>query len=98
QPFQTHSSIHVLSWQRTQRPIVLPIELHEYQVPDFDHLRMICIDQCLPVNLSALRVTSHIYVYLRTRTAGADVTHFPKVISLVTHENAILGNQSLPEL
>src|SRR5690606_26100434 len=93
---KTHSGIHVLGWQRTQGPIVLPIELHEYQVPDFDHLRMVGIDQRLPVNLSALRVTSHIYVYLRTRTAGTGITHFPKVISFATHENAILGDQSLP--
>src|SRR5690606_647911 len=97
QPFKPHPGIHVLGWERLERTILLPVELHEYQVPNLNDLRVVSIDQGFPVYRAALAIRPAIHMDLRAGPTWPRIAHFPKVILLVAQEDTFFRDNLFPE-
>ena len=96
QTFESHTGIDHLGRQRFQRTVSLTVELHEHQVPDFDHLRMIFIDHFGTALGSTFFVRTEVYMDFRAGTARTGITHFPKIIMFVTVDDMIFRQELLP--
>ena len=78
-PLKAHAGIHGRLRQRDQGAIRLPVELHEYQIPDFD--------VAIPVGIgTARRATGNlgamVIEYFRTGPTGSGVSHCPEIVLL----------------
>mmetsp|Transcript_40179 Transcript_40179/g.87808 ORF Transcript_40179/g.87808 Transcript_40179/m.87808 type:complete len:236 (+) Transcript_40179:2656-3363(+) len=91
-PLKTHTSIHALGWQLSQRTILFAVELHEDIVPDLEHIRVVHVDQ-------VGRVTSPdaVVVDLGARAAGSGITHLPEVVLHVEGQDPRLWQILLPD-
>ena len=94
---KTHSGINYLSGKFFERTIGFAVELHEYVVPDFNDLRMALVHQTKSVDFGTLTIGADIDMYFGTRTAGTCVTHFPKIIFLITVNNAVCRQKLRPD-
>ena len=95
---KTHSRVDVLVGEWDERSVCHPIEFHEYQIPDFHHLRMVVIHQFFSGNPRNFIFCSQVYVNFRARTTWACIAHFPEVIFLVSVQNARLIDIASPEI
>merc|ERR1712130_512606 len=81
---QTHTGINVASGELLQRTaLLLTDELHEHQVPDLNHKRIVLVNTRL-----AIAVADLVVMDLRARSTGACCTHLPKVVLGTSRENA----------
>ncbi len=64
QSFKPHACIDHLGGQRFERAVGLAVILHEYKVPDLNHLGMIFIDERRTANLIAFLVSAQVDMYL----------------------------------
>jgi hypothetical protein len=76
---------YLLHFMKTRFNGVLPVVLHEHQVPELHHLGAACVDQ--RAGVSAPQV---VVVDLRAGAAGPRVPHLPEVLLQTERENAIL--------
>ena len=79
-----------------KRSVCLTVELHKYEVPDLDNLRMTCIYHITTRDLCNLRLVTKVEVNLATRTARTCLAHLPEIIVLVTTDNVVLRQILLP--
>ena len=89
QTFKTHAGINMMVWQVLQTSVRLPVVLHEHQVPDFYHQRMVLIHQFPPGFQCPFYIRAQINMNFRTRTAGTHIAHLPKIILLISKENPV---------
>ena len=61
-------------------PVGLAVVLHEYEIPDLYHQRIIPIHQLLARDFRPLGLWPEVDVDLRARTAGPRIAHHPEVI------------------
>ena len=94
--FETHTGIDHFSRQRLQGTVRLAIELHEHQVPDLDHLRMIVVDHLGTRDGSTLLFRTQVDVDFRTGTTRTCITHLPEVIMFVTIDDVICRQVLFP--
>ena len=97
QTLESHTGIYHLVGQRMQRTVVMTLVLHEHQVPDFYHLRMVFIDHLRTAYFGAFLVAAQINVNLRARAAGTRFAHFPEVIMPVSVYDVVLGQMFFPQ-
>ena len=93
EPFETHPRIDVFGGQRLERTVSLTVELHEDQVPDFNHLRVVVIDQRRPVHLSPFSLVTQVEVNLRAGTARTRIAHLPEIVLFIPLQN-MAGRQT----
>ena len=95
QSLEAHTGIDVLRRERLERLVGLSVELDEDDVPDFNHQGVVHVDE-----VGSIPAASDLVVVdFRARTAGALVTHLPKVVLHVTGDDVVLGNTNLePEV
>ena len=94
--FESHTGIDHTGRQRFERAIGLAVVLHEHQVPDFDHLRMVFVHHVLTRDSGTFFFRTEIDMDFGTRAARACITHFPEVIVFVTIDDMILRQKLLP--
>ena len=68
---------------------VLPIELNEDKIPNFQDIRIVMIDQ-----MSGITATDAIEMDLGTRPTRSRVAHFPEVVLHITGKDVIVGQTS----
>src|SRR5438045_2616860 len=84
QTLKTHSCINMFLRQGLKTSVFQTIELYEYIVPYFNHLRMICIYQRFSVYSFSFLIIPAVNVNFRTWSAWAAITHLPKIVFLTT--------------
>ena len=88
---EAHACIDDAVRQRLQRAIGFPVILHEDEVPDLDHERVVLVHERCPGHSRTFGVGSEVDVDLRTGSAGTRVAHLPKVVVLVALEDVVSG-------
>ena len=74
---QAHTGIHRWLGQRVQRTLVVTVELHEHQIPDFDITVAVGLRR---TRWAARDFGTMVEKNLAARTAGTGVGHLPEVI------------------
>ena len=97
-PLEAHAGVHAARRQRFQRTVGAAVVLHENQIPDFDHLGIVPVDQIAARHRRTLGGRTQIDMYLRGRAAGTLIAHLPEIVVLVAHHDAGLGYVFLPDL
>ena len=64
QALEAHTCIDNVHWERFERTVSLAVVLHEHDVPDFDDLRVILVNQFAAWHLSLLLWSTRIHVNL----------------------------------
>mmetsp|Transcript_118021 Transcript_118021/g.252066 ORF Transcript_118021/g.252066 Transcript_118021/m.252066 type:complete len:694 (-) Transcript_118021:302-2383(-) len=90
---KAHARIDALRWQIDEAAIFLALVLHENIVPDFEHIRVVHVDQS-----SRIAATDAVVVDLRARTARARFAHFPEVVLHVEGQDPRIRQIPLPDL
>ena len=94
--FESHTGIDHTGRQRFERAVGLSVVLHEHQVPDFDHLRMVFVHHVLAGDSGTFFFRTEVDMDFRTRTARPRITHFPKVIVFVAINDMSFRQELLP--
>jgi len=76
EPLKAHARVDVARGQPAQLAGRLAVELHEDEVPDLEHVRVVLVDKRRGVTPAADAVV----VQLRARPTRARVAHLPKVV------------------
>ena len=76
----------LVSLERSEHEGVLPIELNEDKIPDFQDIRIVMIDQ-----MSSISATDAIEMDLGTRSTRSRVAHFPEVVLHITGKDVVVG-------
>ena len=96
QAFETHAGVNHLVGQPFQRAVRLAVVLHEHKVPYLNHLRVVFVHQLAPGHRFLLLLVAAVHVYLRARSAGPRVAHFPEVVMLVAVQDMVSGQVLFP--
>ena len=96
QTLEAHSRIYDLGRQGFERAIGFAVVLHEDEVPNFDNLGIVLVDQFGTAKGSLFFLGAVVDVNLGARTAGTRVTHFPEVVVLVAIDDMVFGEEFLP--
>ena len=96
QAFESHPRVDVLVGKRHQGAVRHAVELHEHQVPNLNHLRVVLVDHGTSVHLLALLVAAEVDVDFGTRPAGSRFPHLPEVVFFVGVQNAVVLNVLAP--
>ena len=91
---EAHTGINHFLCQRLKRTVSLAVELHEYDVPNLDNLRMVFVHQFASGHLGFLLLATAVHMDLRARSARTRVAHLPEVVVLVAVQYMI-GRQVL---
>ena len=76
-------------WEKFEFPVCLPVELHEYEVPDFDYERIALVHELASRYLCDFFVASEVNVDFTAWSARARVTHFPEVVVFISEKNVV---------
>ena len=94
---EAHARVDDVHLEFLQRAVGLTVVLHEHEVPNLDHLRIVLIDEFatrLAVLLFLFRTA--VDVDFRAGTARTRVTHFPEIVVLVAVDDMIGGHMLQP--
>ena len=91
QALEAHARVDVLVRQGHERAVGHAVELHEDEVPDFDHLRVVGVDQGGARCGGPVGVAAEVDVDFRARSAGPGFAHFPEVVLLRGEQDAVFG-------
>ena len=97
QALQTHTRVNHAVGQLLERAVGLAVILHENEVPNLNHLRIVLVDQRCTRHSGFLFIAAQVDMHLAARSAGARITHFPEVIVTVAIQDVILRQMGLPE-
>ena len=61
----------------------LAVELHEHEVPNFNHLWMVFVYHLRAADFGAFLLAAEVDMYFRAGTAGTCLSHLPEVVMLV---------------
>ena len=89
---EAHARVDHVHRELLQRTVGLAVELHEHEVPNLNHLRVVLVHQVAArdaTGLALLRGTA-IDMDLRAGAAGTRVAHLPEVVVLVAVDDVIL--------
>src|SRR5690606_27772095 len=97
QAFEAHTRVHVSCGKSLQAAGSFPVELHEHEVPYFDHLGMIAVAEFVAGFLLYLFVGSKVDVHFGAWSARSGVSHLPEVILSPAEQDAILTYDGTPD-
>ena len=86
---ETHAGINMLGGQRHQLARCQTIELHENEVPDFNHQRIILVNEGYGIDFLTLVVIAEVDVDFGARAARTGIAHLPKIILFIPIKNTI---------
>ena len=89
QTLKAHTRINHFLCKRLQRSVRFAVILHEDNIPNLYHLRVIFVHEFTSGHLRALFRTTTVYVNLTTRTTRTRIAHFPEVIMFVAVQDMI---------
>ena len=93
---KTHSRVDVLVGKGHEGAVCHAVEFHEHEVPDFNHLRVVFVDQIAAVDLGAFFVAAEVNVDFGARSTRPCLAHLPEVVLFVGRKYAVVGNVRLP--
>ena len=93
---KAHAGVDHIERQRLKAAVCLAVILHEHQVPDLNHLRVVLVDQLTTGHLGLLLVTAQVDVDFAARAAWAGVTHLPEVVVAVAIDDVVGRKVLLP--
>ena len=80
QTFHTHAGINARFWQRMQNAVLVFVELHEHQIPDFDETVTVFL---IRSRRAAPDIRAVVVENFSTRTARAGICHLPEIVGCV---------------
>ena len=95
---EAHAGVDVPGRKGLEGSVRLPHELHEDEVPDFDDLRVVLVDELGPRDGSPVGLASDVHMDFRAGATGTGLTHFPEVVLLVGLQDALGGHVLGPEV
>ena len=96
QTFKAHARVNHLGRQSFKRTICLTVVLHEYEIPNLNHLRVVFVHQLTTRHLCFLLFRTRIHMNLRAGATRSRVTHLPEVVMLVTIDDVIFRQELFP--
>ena len=87
--FESHSRINHVHRKRLKTAVSFAIELHKHDIPNLNYLRIIFIYEFTSRQFCFLLGSARIYMNLCTRTTWTSISHFPKVVVLVSIDNMV---------
>ena len=97
QTLETHARVNHFLCQRLQAAVCFAVVLHEHDVPNLNHLRMVFVHQLASGNLGFLLIAAAVHMNLGARAARSRIAHFPEVIVLVAVQDMVLRQMFLPD-
>ena len=94
--FESHTGVNNLCRKRLKAAICFAVVLHEYEIPDFNYLRMIVVHEVATGDLGAFFSRTEVDMDFGTRSARSCITHFPEVVVFVTVDDVILWQELFP--
>ena len=94
--FESHTGVDHFCGKRLKTAVCLAVVLHEYKIPDFNHLRMIMVHEIATGNLGAFFCRTKVDMNFGTRSARSCITHFPEIIVLVAVDDMIFRQELFP--
>ena len=91
QALEAHPRVDVLVREGHEGAVGHAVELHEDEVPDFDHLRVVGVDEGGARCGGPVGVAAEVDVDFRARSAGPGFAHFPEVVLLRGEQDAVFG-------
>ncbi len=79
---EAHAGIDVLGFQGFKGAVGFAVELHEDEVPDFDDLGVVLVDEVFAGHFGFFLVGTNVDMDFGAGTAGTLVAHFPEVVFL----------------
>ena len=98
QAFKAHARIYVLARQFFQVAVGLAVKLHKDEVPNFDDLRVVVVHQFTTAHRRLFFGRANVGMNFRAGTARPRLAHLPKVVFLVTKQNAIFRHMFAPKV
>ncbi len=98
QPFKSHTCIHMLLRKIFQLATFFAIELDEYQVPDFNHQRVVLIYQLCTAHLFTVDLIAQVDVDLGTGSARTDFAHLPEIVFFRSIKDALWRKELCPDI
>ena len=80
---EAHAGIDYLGGERFERVVGLAVELHKHEVPDFNHLGVVLVDQLGAGHFGTLLGRTEVDMDFRAGAAGTGLAHLPEVVVLV---------------
>ena len=96
QTLKAHTGVNHVHGKILQRTVGLAVELHEDDVPDFNHLGIVLVHQLTTGHLRLLLGRTAVQVNLGTGSARTGITHFPEVVMLVAVDDMVGRNMLQP--
>ena len=96
QALKSHAGIDDLVGERFQRTVGLAIVLHENEVPNLNHLRVVLVHQFGTAHGCFFLLAASIDMDFGARTAGTRIAHLPEVVVLVAIDDMVLGEEGFP--
>ncbi len=91
QALEAQTGVDDVHAELLQRTIAAPVVLHEDEIPDFNDLWVVLVDQLAAWNQGLLLVGTVVDVNLGAGATGASVAHLPEVVVLVAVDDVVLG-------
>ena len=95
--FEAHARVDMFGGKLHQLTVGQPVILHEYQVPDFNHLGVVLVDEVAASDLLAGFVIAQVDMDLGAWTTGTRLAHLPEVVLLVAVNDAVLADMLFPK-
>ncbi len=93
---KAHARVDVLGREFHQLAVGHSVVLHEHEVPDFNHLRVVHVNEVAASYLLSGFVVTKVDVDFGARTAGTRFAHFPEVVLLVPIDDAVFADMFFP--
>ena len=93
---KAHARVDVLGREFHQLAVGHAVVLHEHEVPDLDHLRVVHVDEVATRDLFSGFIIAQVDVDLRAGTAGTRLAHLPEVVLLVAVDDAVFVDVLFP--
>ena len=93
---KAHARVDVLGGEFHQMAVSHTVVLHEHEVPNLNHLRVVHVDEVAPRDLFSDFIIAQVDVDLRAGTAGTRLAHLPEVVLLVAVDDTVFVDVLLP--
>ena len=97
QSLKAHARVDDIHGELLQRAVGLAVELHEHQVPDFDDLWVVLVDEFSSGHLRFLLGRAAVQMDFGARATRSGVAHLPEVVVLVAVDDVVGRHVLQPE-
>ena len=96
QTFKAHARVNHLGRQSFKRTICLAVVLHEHEIPNLNHLRVVFVHQLTTGHLCLLLFRTRIHMNLRAGATRSCVTHLPEVVMPAAIDDVVFRQELFP--